>query len=94
MFVTRGETTIGKVYKKVLYREYEDGTFKNPKPHPEHLGVLGPILYGEVGDTIVVEFKNMAGRYVPLKRSERHLQKFPEIINILLLSLRLTDQFI
>ena len=46
----------------MLYREYTDGTFKQEKPHPPHLGFLGPIIKGEVGDTIKVHFKNMARR--------------------------------
>lgn len=50
------------VYKKVLYREYTDGTFTREKPHPEELGLLGPMIKGEVGDTIKVHFKNMANR--------------------------------
>ena len=50
------------MYKKVLYREYTDGTFVQEKPHPQHLGFLGPIIKGEVGDTIMVHFKNMGNR--------------------------------
>ena len=48
------------MYRKILFREYEDATFKTEKPYPPYLGFLGPILKGEVGDTIVVHFKNMA----------------------------------
>ena len=60
VFTTRGNHRIGRVYRKVLFREYEDGTFTKKKPHPPYLGFLGPILKGEVGDTIVVHFKNKA----------------------------------
>ena len=60
MFTTRGNHTIGREYNKVLYREYTDGTFSTEKDHPVSLGFLGPILKGEVGDTIKVHFKNMA----------------------------------
>ena len=60
VFTTRGATTIGKVYKKVLYREYTDGTFTVAKPHPAHLGILGPVIKAEVGDVIKVYFKNKA----------------------------------
>jgi hypothetical protein len=45
----------------VRYVEYTDGTFSTPKPiAPEwaHLGLLGPVLRGEVGDELVVHFKN------------------------------------
>lgn len=60
VFTTRGNHTIGHKYKKVLFREYEDANFQKKKPHPPYLGFLGPILKGEVGDTIVVHFKNKA----------------------------------
>ena len=60
MFATRGNHTIGREYYKVLYREYTNDTFSEEKDHPEYLGFLGPILRGEVGDTIEVHFKNMA----------------------------------
>ena len=52
---------IGRVYRKAVYREYTDATFSTPKPRPpqwEHLGIMGPMIRGEVGDTIVVQFRN------------------------------------
>lgn len=45
-------------WPKVRYIEYTDATFKVRKPQPEWLGILGPIIRGEVGDTILVEFFN------------------------------------
>jgi hephaestin len=60
-----GPHRIGRVYKKAIYREYTDATFSKLKPRvPEerYLGLLGPILRGEVGDTIKVVFKNKATR--------------------------------
>ena len=48
------------MYRKVLYREFEDSTFKTEKPHLPYLGILGPILKGEEGDTIEIHFKNKA----------------------------------
>jgi FtsP/CotA-like multicopper oxidase with cupredoxin domain len=65
VFVGRGPNRIGSVYKKALYREYTDGSFTRLKPRaPEsqHLGMLGPIIRAEVGDTIKVIFKNNATR--------------------------------
>lgn len=59
----RGPHRIGTVYRKALYREYTDATFATLKPRPadeQYLGALGPILRGEVGDTIRVVFKNNA----------------------------------
>ena len=65
IFIEGGPNRIGKVYRKAIYREYTDGTFSTLKPRPpqwEHLGILGPLLRGEVGDTIQVVFKNNASR--------------------------------
>ena len=50
-------------YRKVLYREYTDSSFRTLKPRaPEwdHLGFLGPLIRAEVGDTIRVVFRNNA----------------------------------
>jgi FtsP/CotA-like multicopper oxidase with cupredoxin domain len=52
-------------YRKVLYREYTDSTFRTLKPRPpqwEHLGFLGPLIRGVVGDTIRVVFRNNGDR--------------------------------
>lgn len=62
VFATKGAHRIGRIYDKVLYREYEDAGFTKEKPHPKYLGFLGPILKGEIGDTIVVHFKNNGSR--------------------------------
>ena len=61
-YAESGADRIGRVYHKVLYREYTDVTFKKMKKSPEYLGILGPILRAEVGDTIKVVFKNQASR--------------------------------
>lgn len=56
---------IGKVYRKALFREYTDDTYTTEKKRPkewEHLGILGPLIRAEVGDTIVVHFQNNATR--------------------------------
>ena len=52
-------------YRKVLFREYTDESFRTLKPRDEqwlHLGILGPVIRAEVGDTIEVIFKNNASR--------------------------------
>lgn len=62
-YTEKGPERIGPVYRKAVYREYTDASFTTLKPRPpawEHLGVLGPIIRGEVGDTIKVVFKNNA----------------------------------
>ncbi len=61
IWTRRGPTQIGTKYKKAVYREYTDSTFKTLKPRSpewEHLGVIGPVIRGEVGDSIVVVFRN------------------------------------
>jgi len=60
-----GPNHIGHVYRKAVYREYTDGTFATRKPRApqdEYLGLLGPILRAEVGDTLKIVFKNNASR--------------------------------
>jgi FtsP/CotA-like multicopper oxidase with cupredoxin domain len=50
-----------QTYVKAVYREYTDATFQSAKPRPqawEHLGILGPLIRAEVGDTVKVVFKN------------------------------------
>lgn len=57
-FVKTTNGTLGSQYKKGLFREYTDATFKTLKPQPPEHGFLGPIIRAEVGDKIVVHFKN------------------------------------
>jgi manganese oxidase len=62
-FTQSGPHRIGRVYKKAIYREYTDETFKTLKPRaPEgqYHGLVGPIMHAEVGDTIKVVFRNNA----------------------------------
>ncbi|XP_033933200.1 hephaestin-like protein, partial [Pseudochaenichthys georgianus] len=49
----------GPTYRKVVFREYDKG-FKQAKTHPSWLGLLGPTLRAQEGETIVVTFRNMA----------------------------------
>jgi hephaestin len=56
---------IGKIYKKAVFREYTDETFTTEKKRAkewEHLGLMGPLIRAEVGDTIVVQFRNNASQ--------------------------------
>ena len=60
-FFIRSEDRLGGTYKKALYIEYTDDTFNTSKNRTEdelHLGSLGPVIRGEVGDTIEVVFQN------------------------------------
>ncbi|XP_060732353.1 coagulation factor V isoform X1 [Tachysurus vachellii] len=57
-YTTKGAQSVGPTYKKTVYREY-DADFKKAKTTPWS-GLLGPTLRGQVGDTIIVTFRNMA----------------------------------
>ncbi|XP_064186262.1 ceruloplasmin isoform X2 [Anguilla rostrata] len=61
-FLERGDTRIGSVYKKAVYQQYADGTYKLPIDKPKWLGFLGPVISAEEGDTVVIHLKNMASR--------------------------------
>jgi len=45
-------------WPKTRFIEYTDNRFTTPKPQAEWLGILGPVIRGEVGDEIVVDFFN------------------------------------
>ncbi len=60
-YVKNGPDRIGSIYYKSLYREYTDASFRHLKPRPRseaYLGLLGPVIRAEVGDTIKVVFRN------------------------------------
>ncbi|XP_062909919.1 ferroxidase HEPHL1-like isoform X1 [Mobula hypostoma] len=65
VFVSAGEGKIGSKYRKAVYREFTDGTFTRQKrrlPEEQHLEILGPIIRAEIGDSILIIFKNLASR--------------------------------
>ncbi|XP_048838045.1 ferroxidase HEPHL1-like isoform X2 [Brienomyrus brachyistius] len=65
MFVQRTENWIGSKYKKVVFREYTDATYRTRKERQlqeQHLEILGPIIQAEVGERLLVSFKNKASR--------------------------------
>ncbi len=49
-------------WPKTRFIEYTDSTFTIPKPQPEWLGILGPVIRAEVGDEVVVDFLNRSRR--------------------------------
>ncbi|KAL4232107.1 hypothetical protein ACF0H5_009683 [Mactra antiquata] len=49
---------IGSKYTKAVYKQYSDGSFMQEVPKPFHQGYVGPTLKGELGDTIIVHFRN------------------------------------
>src|SRR5215471_19467281 len=63
IFVENDAGHIGRVFKKAVYREYTDASFTKLKPRVpewEHLGIVGPVLRGEAGDTLKIVFRNNA----------------------------------
>src|SRR3954454_7707032 len=60
-YIRRGRGRIGSRYVKCLYRGYTDATFKHLQQRPadqRYLGLLGPVIRAQVGDTIRVVFRN------------------------------------
>ncbi len=65
VFTANSDRFIGHHYRKAIYRQYTDASFKRIKPRASrwlHLGLLGPVMHAEVGDTIIVHLKNNASR--------------------------------
>jgi manganese oxidase len=63
VFTEHADNRIGCTYKKAVFHEYTDGSFTTLKPRPAalaHMGMLGPVIRAEVGDTIKVFFYNKA----------------------------------
>ena len=61
IWTERGKDRIGTIYRKAVYREYTDEMFSTEKKRAkewEHLGIMGPLIRAEVGDTIVIHFRN------------------------------------
>ncbi|XP_075814703.1 coagulation factor VIII isoform X1 [Microtus pennsylvanicus] len=61
-YLSSGPHRIGRKYKKVRFIAYTDETFKTRETIQQESGILGPLLYGEVGDTLLIIFKNQASR--------------------------------
>ncbi|CAO2621092.1 Coagulation factor VIII [Lemmus lemmus] len=61
-YLSNGPHRIGRKYKKVRFIAYTDETFKTRETMQQESGILGPLLYGEVGDTLLIIFKNQASR--------------------------------
>uniref|UniRef100_A0A4W3GVG4 F5/8 type C domain-containing protein n=1 Tax=Callorhinchus milii TaxID=7868 RepID=A0A4W3GVG4_CALMI len=61
----KGSQRLGNKFKKVVFQQYMDNTFRQPVirgEFEEHLGILGPVIIAEVNEIIVVKFKNMASK--------------------------------
>jgi hephaestin len=60
-YVKSGPGRIGSRYLKCLYRGYTDASFQHRvrrAPSQKYLGLLGPVIRAEVGDTIRVVYRN------------------------------------
>jgi FtsP/CotA-like multicopper oxidase with cupredoxin domain len=60
-YVKAGRDRIGATYTKCLYHGYTDASFTHQIPPPadeQYLGILGPVIRAQVGDTITVTFRN------------------------------------
>jgi len=62
-FLEAGPQRVGSKYKKVMFVEYEDATFKKRKAS-DHLdkGILGPVIKGEVGDQFKVRERLLSAK--------------------------------
>jgi FtsP/CotA-like multicopper oxidase with cupredoxin domain len=60
-YVKSGPGRIGSRYLKCVYHGYTDSSFQHLVQRPadqQHLGLLGPVIRAEVGDTVKVVFHN------------------------------------
>ncbi|PNI78331.1 CP isoform 2, partial [Pan troglodytes] len=62
IYLQNGPDRIGRLYKKALYLQYTDETFRTTIEKPVWLGFLGPIIKAETGDKVYVHLKNLASR--------------------------------
>ncbi|XP_069377584.1 ceruloplasmin isoform X2 [Paralichthys olivaceus] len=62
VFLKRGPQRIGSTYKKAVYKQYSDATYRTQVEKPDWLGYLGPLLMAEEGDTLIIHLKNSASR--------------------------------
>lgn len=77
-YFMRNRKFIGGTYKKAVFVEYTDKSFKVQKPRKEdeeHLALLGPPIRAEVGDVIHVYFLNRATRGYSVHPQGVHFDK-------------------
>jgi len=57
-FLKQGALRIGKKYKKAVFTQYKDSTFKEraeDKQRKKELGILGPVIRAQIRDVIKVQ---------------------------------------
>jgi FtsP/CotA-like multicopper oxidase with cupredoxin domain len=60
-YLASGRGRIGSTYLKCLYRQYTDASFATltrRSADEAYLGLLGPVIRAEVGDTITIQYRN------------------------------------
>nr|KAF6381585.1 ceruloplasmin [Pipistrellus kuhlii] len=75
LYFEQGPTRIGGTYQKLVYREYTDASFQTQKAREEHLGILGPVIKAEVGDTLKVTFYNNGSLPLSMQPHGLHYSK-------------------
>ncbi|CAK6441526.1 unnamed protein product [Pipistrellus nathusii] len=78
IYFEQGPTRIGGTYQKLVYREYTDASFQTQKAREEHLGILGPVIKAEVGDTLKVTFYNNGSLPLSMQPHGLHYSKSNE----------------
>uniref|UniRef100_A0A672QUV2 ferroxidase n=1 Tax=Sinocyclocheilus grahami TaxID=75366 RepID=A0A672QUV2_SINGR len=87
LFVGMGKNRLGSRYKKAVYREYTDATFRTRKlrqPQEEHLEILGPIIQAEVGQVLLITFMNKASHPYSIQAHGVRTSSKPEAVIIYL----------
>ena len=69
--------TNSHTFNKVRYIEYTSSAMTVKKPQPEWLGILGPIIRAEEGDTVLVQFCNKTTSLDPKTGEGRMLGMHP-----------------
>jgi hypothetical protein len=60
-YTTRNATYLGTSFEKCVYQPFQNASFTTLLPRPAsqaYLGLLGPVIYAAVGDTVQVWFHN------------------------------------
>ena len=73
-----GSAQLGWTYHKIVYREYTDATFTTQVKAPateRYMGLVGPTIHAEVGDTVVIVFRNLAR--LPLDIAPNGVDSYP-----------------
>lgn len=65
-------------YHKYRYIQYTDGSFKKKVTQPKWMGILGPQIRAEEGDTIKVHFYNKADKMLSMHPHGVHYDKANE----------------